>query len=197
MKDTLTLIALYFFLFGSLFLLLISAFYKRRDREKQRQIHYQQELLDSMRFQVRELSEEILNLRKSCVSLYKDSFQEIGYLIERSLMLKDDEKAKKEYHDRAQEKITLFLSHEKQKERERIINDKTDHLLDKIRTEFPNLSEKDIQFLSFLLLGFDSSLISMILNVSQNSLYVRKSRLKEKILIEGSPNYHLYKVWLF
>ena len=94
-------------------------------------------------------------------------------------------------------KITLFLSHEKQKERERIINDKTDHLLDKLRTEFPNLSEKDIQFLSFLLLGFDSSLISMILNVSQNSLYVRKSRLKEKILIEGSPNYHLYKVWLF
>lgn len=125
MKDGFSLIFLYILCSGVFFLLTACWYYRKREEIKDKRIKKQQILMNDLRQQTWVQSRQIAELRQSCASLHKESFQELGSLIERSLQLKDENKARKEFQDRMEEKIALFRIPEKQAERERWINEKT------------------------------------------------------------------------
>ena len=50
----------------------------------------------------------------------------------------------------------------------------------------PTLKDKDYMIFSLLLIGFDVTTISNLLNISANTVYIRKSRMKAQIL-EHNP----------
>ena len=66
-----------------------------------------------------------------------------------------------------------------------------------LRRNVNRLKDDDYQFLVFLILGFDATLICMITGMSSSNYYTRKSRLKEKILSADTPDVSLYQQWIF
>ena len=60
-------------------------------------------------------------------------------------------------------------------------NEDLDGIMSNLRTELPKLKEMDCSIFSLLVIGFDVTTISHILDVSMNTIYIRKSRIKQYI----------------
>ena len=50
-----------------------------------------------------------------------------------------------------------------------------------LRAELPSLKEKDYMIFGFLVIGFDVTAISNLLNITANTVYIRKSRIRRQI----------------
>ena len=64
---------------------------------------------------------------------------------------------------------------------EKLLNANMDGVMAKLRTGCPELKENDFVFLSYVIAGFDTSLISKIMDMSKDGVRTRKSRLLKKI----------------
>ena len=56
-----------------------------------------------------------------------------------------------------------------------------DNIKSNLRSEMPSLKEKDYVIFSFLVIGFDVTTISNLLNITANTVYNRKSRIRHQI----------------
>jgi hypothetical protein len=56
-----------------------------------------------------------------------------------------------------------------------------DNIVSKLRMEVPTLKEMDYSIFCFMLIGFDPTTISHLLNTTMNVIYIRKSRMKKRI----------------
>lgn len=72
---------------------------------------------------------------------------------------------------------------------ENVVNAKNNGAIEKIRSEFPSITEENIKLLNLIYAGFSPQEISVIINDTPQNIYVRKSRLKRKLapLIEREP----------
>lgn len=72
---------------------------------------------------------------------------------------------------------------------EEVVNAKNNGVIEKIRATYPSISESNIKLLDLIYAGFSPQEISVILNDTPQNIYVRKSRLKRKImpLVEQDP----------
>jgi len=72
---------------------------------------------------------------------------------------------------------------------ENVVNAKNNGAIEKIRSEFPSITEENIKLLNLIYAGFSQQEISVIINDTPQNIYVRKSRLKRKLapLIEREP----------
>jgi len=65
-----------------------------------------------------------------------------------------------------------------------------------LRQDFPRLKEKDFLFFAYMIIGFDVTQISIVLNMSIGSVYTKRFRLREKISGADSPHKEQYCRWL-
>lgn len=72
---------------------------------------------------------------------------------------------------------------------ENVVNAKNNGVIEKIRSEFPSITEDNIKLLNLIYAGFSPQEISVIINDTPQNIYVRKSRLKRKLapLMERDP----------
>ena len=72
---------------------------------------------------------------------------------------------------------------------ENVVNAKNNGAMEKIRANYPSITEENIKLLNLIYAGFSPQEISVILNDTPQNIYVRKSRLKRKIapLLEQEP----------
>ncbi len=72
---------------------------------------------------------------------------------------------------------------------ENVVNAKNNGAIEKIRKEYPSITEDNIKLLNLIYAGFSPQEISVIINDTPQNIYVRKSRLKRKIapLIAQDP----------
>ena len=72
---------------------------------------------------------------------------------------------------------------------ENVVNAKNNGAMEKIRANYPSITEDNIKLLNLIYAGFSPQEISVILNDTPQNIYVRKSRLKRKIsaLLEQEP----------
>ncbi len=72
---------------------------------------------------------------------------------------------------------------------ENVVNAKNNGAIEKIRREYPSITEENIKLLNLIYAGFSPQEISVIINDTPQNIYVRKSRLKRKIapLIAQDP----------
>ena len=78
--------------------------------------------------------------------------------------------------------ISDFISDNANKTQlESVLNESLDGIISKLREEMPRFKEIDYSIFSFMLIGFDVTTISHFLNVSMNAVYIRKSRMKQRI----------------
>ena len=72
--------------------------------------------------------------------------------------------------------------HAGQRRFEHMIDKSLDNLMKHFREEFPNYSEEDYRFISYIFVGFDATTLCIIFRMpSVPAVYMKKSRLKRTI----------------
>lgn len=159
--------------------LLINRYIRKQKVEKEKLLEYAEEIK-------RQLSEAEKNdypaLKRKYISLYKSRFETIGSLCEQFIqaegrsdiesvmykkVLKLMNEVKKDYSNRAR-----F---------EAMLDEDLDMIMTRLRKEMPKFSETDFAIFSYLIVGFDATTISRLLDISVNNIYAHKRRIRIRI----------------
>lgn len=145
------------------------------------------------------LREKYTRLQASFSSAYRSQFAELGRLCEQGL-LRAGQEARKELAKGFQagqvEKLLAEIGggEDRQAELEAEINRNLDDAVIKLRNDFPDLNDKDILFLCYLILHFHTSTIAILTGYSKENVRQKRHRLQKKILSAPGPNAELYRL---
>lgn len=169
-----------------------------RNRAKQEKEERDKDIFDLKSLNERE-RDKIKELRDMYVSLYQKRFYEIGKYYDAASSHRLESIKEKAYHDVISSTQTLFeeiaSGSEGQKKFEARINADLDDIVSKIRSDFPKLKDEDIRFICYLIVGFDTSTISFLMDISKENVRVKKHRLREKLNGYSGPNETLYRLF--
>lgn len=153
--------------------------------------------VNSQRTQISSLNEKIdrsesalSRLRAEYARMYKSQFKYLGELSEAYLLAKERTDSHKIIYNKVQD-IIKDISGDKagQKRFEQMIDKTLGGIMKHFREDYPDYSEDDYRFVSYLFVGFDATAISIILNMpSVASVYTRKSRIKRVVQESESKN---------
>lgn len=159
--------------------LLISRYIKRQKEEKEKLFEYAEEIR-------RQLAEAEKNdyseLKRKYLSLYKTRFEAIGTLCDQylqasgrtdieSLMFRKVETLINEVRNDAANR-TAF---------EAMLDNDLDMIMTRLRAEMPKMKELDYAIFGYLIVGFDATTISRLLDMTVNNVYAHKRRIRVKI----------------
>lgn len=169
-----------------------------RNRAKQEKEERDKDIFDLKSRNERE-RDKIKELRDMYVSLYQKRFYEIGKYYDAASSHRLESIKEKAYHDVISSTQALFeeiaSGSEGQKKFEARINADLDDIVSKIRSDFPKLKDDDIRFICYLIVGFDTSAISFLMDISKENVRVKKHRLREKLNGYAGPNETLYRLF--
>lgn len=169
-----------------------------RNRAKQEKEERDKDIFDLKSRNERE-RDKIKELRDMYVSLYQKRFYEIGKYYDAASSHRLESIKEKAYHDVISSTQALFeeiaSGSEGQKKFEARINADLDDIVSKIRSDFPKLKDDDIRFICYLIVGFDTSTISFLMDISEENVRVKKHRLREKLNGYAGPNETLYRLF--
>lgn len=169
-----------------------------RNRAKQEKEERDKDIFDLKSRNERE-RDKINELRDMYVSLYQKRFYEIGKYYDAASSHRLESIKEKAYHDVISSTQALFeeiaSGSEGQKKFEARINADLDDIVSKIRSDFPKLKDDDIRFICYLIVGFDTSTISFLMDISKENVRVKKHRLREKLNGYSGPNETLYRLF--
>lgn len=169
-----------------------------RNRANEEKSEREKDILDLKSRNERE-QDKIKDLREMYVALYQKRFSEIGKYYDASSSYRLESIKEKAYHDVISSTQALFeeiaSGSEGQKKFEARINADLDDIVSKIRSDFPKLKDDDIRFICYLIVGFDTSTISFLMDISKENVRVKKHRLREKLNGYSGPNETLYRLF--
>lgn len=169
-----------------------------RNRANEEKSEREKDILDLKSCNERE-QDKIKDLREMYVALYQKRFSEIGKYYDAASSHRLESIKEKAYHDVISSTQALFeeiaSGSEGQKKFEARINADLDDIVSKIRSDFPKLKDDDIRFICYLIVGFDTSTISFLMDISKENVRVKKHRLREKLNGYSGPNGTLYRLF--
>lgn len=169
-----------------------------RNRANEEKSEREKDILDLKSRNERE-QDKIKDLREMYVALYQKRFSEIGKYYDAASSHRLESIKEKAYHDVISSTQALFeeiaSGSEGQKKFEARINADLDDIVSKIRSDFPKLKDDDIRFICYLIVGFDTSTISFLMDISKENVRVKKHRLREKLNGYAGPNGTLYRLF--
>lgn len=168
-----------------------------RNRANEEKSEREKDILDLKSRNERE-QDKIKDLREKYVALYQKRFSEIGKYYDAASSHRLESIKEKAYHDVISSTQALFEEiangSEGQKKFEARINADLDDIVSKIRSDFPKLKDDDIRFICYLIVGFDTSTISFLMDITKENVRVKKHRLREKLNGYSGPNETLYRL---
>lgn len=169
-----------------------------RNRANEEKSEREKDILDLKSRNERE-QDKIKDLREMYVALYQKRFSEIGKYYDAASSHRLESIKEKAYHYVISSTQALFeeiaSGSEGQKKFEARINADLDDIVSKIRSDFPKLKDDDIRFICYLIVGFDTSTISFLMDISKENVRVKKHRLREKLNGYSGPNETLYRLF--
>lgn len=169
-----------------------------RNRANEEKSEREKDILDLKSRNERE-QDKIKDLRERYVTLYQKRFSEIGKYYDAASSHRLESIKEKAYHDVISSTQALFeeiaSGSEGQKKFEARINADLDDIVSKIRSDFPKLKDDDIRFICYLIVGFNTSTISFLMDISKENVRVKKHRLREKLNGYSGPNENLYRLF--
>ena len=169
-----------------------------RNRANEEKSEREKDILDLKSRNERE-QDKIKDLREMYVALYQKRFSEIGKYYDAASSHRLESIKEKAYHDVISSTQALFeeiaSGSEGQKKFEARINAELDDIVSKIRSDFPKLKDDDIRFICYLIVGFDTSTISFLMDITKENVRVKKHRLREKLNGYSGPNETLYRLF--
>jgi len=147
----------------------------------------------------REISKKekvISELKYMFVEKYKSQFDMLNELCVKYWMSERGKDRDKIYDEVKKIVLSIYEGSGINSDFENRINRGLDDVMKKLRSDFPDYTETDFRFLSYVIAGFEAKTISNIMNISCSNVYTKKSRMKDKILSSGSENVELYRMCL-
>ncbi len=149
----------------------------------QTQLNMAEEQINSLRVNIDEKENVLKVLRHNHILMYKSQFKTLGSLCETVIRADSFKNSHKIVYDKVKEMLSEIngdnsghLLFEKR------INDSLNNIMIHFRGDFPNYGESDYRFVSYIIVGFDATIVSMILGMpSQDAVYMKKSRIKKQI----------------
>lgn len=152
---------------------------KSQREEKERYLQYADEIsrqLDQAK------KDDYPSLKKKYLGLYKTRFDTIGAIYEQYSLSSGKDNAEHLMYEKIVSMVSDFRKNFSDKEElEAMLNEDFDNIILHLRTEVPRIKQVDVSMFCYIAIGFDITTISHIMNVSMNSIYIRKSRLRQRI----------------
>ena len=161
--------------------------YNRRQRnEKEYYLNYANEICRQLEASK---SDNYPELKRKYLETYKSKFEMIGSLYEEYVLYHGKKNAEQAVYSKVSEIINEFIGdNSNRKQLESVLDESLDGIVSMFRKEMPKLKELDYSIFSFMIIDFDATTISHLLNVSTNVVYIRKSRMKQHIE-EANPEH--------
>lgn len=175
---------------SSVFLVLAAAgiiwYVRRQKRAKEQYILY----ISEIRCQLEEAKkDDYPALKRKYLTLYKSKFETIGTLCEQYVHSQDLVNAEKSIYKKVVSLVDDFTNDYTNRAKfESMLDDDLDNIMSNLRSEMPSLKEKDYVIFSFLVIGFDVTTISNLMNITANTVYIRKCRIKHQIEEHNPPH---------
>ena len=160
--------------------LLIVRYVKKQQEEKDRLLEYAEEI--KRQLNDAEQNNDFSELKRKYLSLYKSRFETIGTLTDQYYQ----SEGRTDFESLMFKKVTSLINEVKNDSKNRkafeaMLDNDLDGIMTNIRYEMPKLKELDYSIFSYLIVGFDATTISRLLDESVNNIYARKRRLRIKI----------------
>lgn len=171
-------------LFLSILLILLLCYmvnrYVNRQRvEREKMMEYVEEIKRQL---VQAKDEDYPLLKKRFIDLYKSRFETIGTLCEQYLQNKDRTDVEKVMYQKMLLMIEEIRNDNVRKVKfESLLNSELDGIMQNFRNEMPKSKEWEVTMFSYLVAGFDATMISRLMDIPLNNVYAYKRRLKLKI----------------
>ena len=159
--------------------LLVNRYVIKQNEEKERLLEYAEEIR-------RQLSEAEKNdyptLKRKYLSLYRNRFETIGSLSEQYIQAE----GRSDIESLMFKKVVSLIKEVKNDSTNRakfeaMLDEDLDMIMTNLRKEMPKFSETDYSIFSYLIVGFDSTAISRLLDISINNIYAHKRRIRIRI----------------
>ena len=160
--------------------LLIVRYVKKQQEEKDRLLEYAEEI--KRQLNDAEQNNDYSELKRKYLSLYKSRFETIGTLTDQYYQ----SEGRTDFESLMFKKVTSLINEDKTDSKNRkafevMLDNDLDGIMTNIRSEMPKLKELDYSIFSYLIIGFDATTISRLLDMSVNNIYAHKRRLRIKI----------------
>ena len=168
------------FLLSIIILLLIVRYIKKQQEEKEKLFEYAEEI--KRQLNEAEQNNDYSLLKRKYLALYKSRFETIGTLADQYFQAD----GRTDIESLMYKKVTSLINEVKNDSKNRkafetMLDKDLDGIMTHIRTEMPKLKELDFSIFSYLIVGFDATTISRLLDISVNNIYAHKRRLRIKI----------------
>lgn len=159
--------------------LILNKYLTKQKEEKEKLLEYSEEIR-------RQLSEAEKNdypaLKRKYLSLYKTRFETIGSLSEQYIQAE----GRSDIESLMFKKVVTLIKEIKNDSTNRakfeaMLDEDLDMIMTNLRKEMPKFSETDFAIFSYLVVGFDATTISRLLDISVNNIYVHKHRIRTRI----------------
>ena len=162
-----------------LILWILSRYMRVKNEEKEYYLRYADEI--SRQLEAAK-NQDYPELKKKYLDLYKSQFEMLGSLYEQYALYQGKSNAEHAVYEKVSAIIDDFKSDcDNMIRLESMLNENMDNIVAKFKAEIPRLKETDYSIFCFILIGFDVTTISHILNTTMNVIYIRKSRMRQKI----------------
>ena len=156
-----------------------SIYIRRQREEKEYYLNYADEISRQLEaYKTGDYPE----LKRKYIELYKSKFEVIGNLYEQYTLFDGKKNAEHAIYERVSSIVEDFRNdYGNIRSLESVLNEDMDNIVANLRNEMPRFKEMDYSIFCFMLIGFDATTISHLLNTSINTIYIRKSRIKKSI----------------
>ena len=161
-------------------ILFITRYIRKQREEKDSYIRYADEVSRQLHL-LRSEADSLPVLKRKYLELYKSKFEDLRILCDNYLQYKDRTDAERRMYGKVVSMINeLRNDADHNTELEKMLNADLDNIITNIRSEI-KMKEIDYSIYCYLVIGFDATTISRLLDVSVNTIYIRKSRIKAAI----------------
>lgn len=184
---TMTSVIVAAFLIITLLVFFVSHYIRLQKEEKDSYIRYADEISRQLQILQNE-TDSLPALKRKYLELYQSKFEDLRVLCDNYLQYKDRTDAEKKMYGQVVKMVNELRNDTGHNaELETMLNADLDNIMTNIRNEI-KMKETDYSIYSYLVIGFDATTISRLLDVSVNTVYIRKSRIK--VAIESSSAEH-------
>ena len=156
-----------------------SVYVRRQREEKEYYLNYANEIRRQLEASKKE---DYPQLQRKYLEIYKSKFEMIGSLYEEYVLYRGKKNAEHAIYSKVSEIINAFIGdNANQHQLESVLDDSLDGIVSTLRKEMPRLKDIDYSIFCYMIIGFDATTISHLLNITTNVVYIRRSRMRQHI----------------
>lgn len=154
--------------------------------------------IDDLRSHINEKDMKLQALRSEYAHMYKAQFKGLGDLCETFIRANEHRDSHRIVYNKVKDMLKEINGDRSGHNRfEKMIDKTLNNIMKHFREDFPNFSENDYRFISYIIVGFDATTLAVIFDMpSQAAVYMKKSRIKKQI-VNSESNYKIFYLEMF